>query len=306
MAAEQRNLIIGLIDSTGSGGASAGGKEWFLVFHFAAWRHPGSEVVIKERRCELPVTEDQLDELTDDLEAYCVVEAEIDRVSEDGVTFLRRIVSASAADSELEALSIKLQDPASAQTISSPPFPLLTWSKYKWWEGQAVLEAWSGFQSRRGPYGAVDRTHPADGVAHLTVATNSADGHLAEYQSKAFRFQLDHGAEVVASVLNALLSYYRSLRTDWASFIDAEYMVQAMPDVLAPDDFRSLIGLSQIHVHPYFKNDLAYVGLEFGCTWDDEHGFGVMLHGARVVSIGDAAVSFAWTPDEAESDQPVA
>jgi hypothetical protein len=300
MATEQRDLIIGLVDAIGSGGASAGGNEWFLVFHFVAWRRSGSEVIVEERRCELPVSETELDELTNDIEPYAIVEAELDRVSEGGVILLSRIVSTHGTDGELQALSAKLQDPASVRTISSPPFPLLTWTKYKCWEGEAVLAAWSGFQSRKGPYGAVDRDDPADGSAGLIVKTNSTDGQLTQYQSKAFQFQLDHGPEVVASVLNALLPYYRGLRVDWASFIEPERMAEAMPEVSCSEDFRSLIGLSQIHVHPYFKDDLGYVGLEFGCTWDEEHGFGVMLHGARVVSIGDAAVSFAWKPDEAE------
>lgn len=31
---------------------------------------------------------------------------------------------------------------------------------------------------------------------------------------------------------------------------------------------------------------MAYVGFSFWCTWDDEHGLGVMTHKNRVVKIG--------------------
>jgi hypothetical protein len=46
---------------------------------------------------------------------------------------------------------------------------------------------------------------------------------------------------------------------------------------------------------------MSYVGLEFGCSWDKEHGFGVMLHGSRVFDIGSADTSFAWQPKESEA-----
>lgn len=45
---------------------------------------------------------------------------------------------------------------------------------------------------------------------------------------------------------------------------------------------------------------MAYVGYEFRCTWDEEHGMGVMTHKNRVVAIGGADVSILeWI---AESD----
>ena len=32
---------------------------------------------------------------------------------------------------------------------------------------------------------------------------------------------------------------------------------------------------------------MAYLGLAFHCTWDEEHGAGVLLHGSRVVNVGE-------------------
>ena len=43
-----------------------------------------------------------------------------------------------------------------------------------------------------------------------------------------------------------------------------------------------------VNVHPIQHQGLPYAGFEFGCTWDDEHGLGVLMHGTRVVKIGGA------------------
>ncbi len=43
------------------------------------------------------------------------------------------------------------------------------------------------------------------------------------------------------------------------------------------------------------KEDFAYIGFELGCSWDEEHGVGVMMHKDRIVAIGQAETSFdSW------------
>src|SRR5437016_1355316 len=158
---------------------------------------------------------------------------------------------------------------AEAETLSHPPFPLLTWTEYDYWEGTACLPAWAGFQSRGGPYGAEDRKAPSDGSAAINVSPPdpAKSRILSEAQCRGFLFQRDHGEEVVTSVLQALGPFYRQLKATWG-FADE------MPDVASPEQFRQMIGLHQIHVHPYLRDGLCYVGLEFGCDWDEEHGLG--------------------------------
>jgi len=52
------------------------------------------------------------------------------------------------------------------------------------------------------------------------------------------------------------------------------------------------MGLVAIHVLGVAKGGVAYVGLELGCDWDEEHGAGLMLHKARIVKVGGADTSF--------------
>ena len=56
-----------------------------------------------------------------------------------------------------------------------------------------------------------------------------------------------------------------------------------------------LMGLSGVHVLAVTRDGAAYIGFEFGCVWDGEHGAGVMTHRGQVVATGQADVSFlAW------------
>jgi len=194
---------------------------------------------------------------------------------------------------------------ANDDTLNVAPFPEMTWTDCDWWEGVACLPAWAGFVSSGGAYGAADSPAPSDGTARICVTPYdpSVSRMPSEAQGKAFEYQIAHGAEVVSSVLDALRSYYDRLRPRWEEAYGAEEAARIMPSVTGPADFRRLIGLHQIHVNPWLRDGMSYVGLEFGCSWDCEHGFGVMLHGSRVVDIGSAETSFAWEPDEAEPQQ---
>jgi hypothetical protein len=57
-----------------------------------------------------------------------------------------------------------------------------------------------------------------------------------------------------------------------------------------------LIGLSNVHILSVARDG---IGLQFGCTWDEEHGLGVMTHRDRVVQVGGADTSFlTWIAEE--------
>jgi hypothetical protein len=176
---------------------------------------------------------------------------------------------------------------------SFPPFGELKWDSGDW-EGQIRLPAWAGFQSRGGPYGSQDSERAADGSAKVMIKPPGDAEKLEPTadQCRALEFQIQHGEEVVEAVLEALLPKYREWKNDWQ--LDDELM----PPVSSAPDFRKMMGLSIVHVRPQAADGLAYVGLEIGCDWEEEHGLGVVVHGKRVVDIGDASTAFEWTPDE--------
>jgi len=115
-------------------------------------------------------------------------------------------------------------------------------------------------------------------------------------------FLLEHEEQVYSAVLAALRPYYEEMRPQYLSFLGSESGT-LMPPVGTSAELSHLIDLRHVHIHPWTKDGIGYFGLQFACTWDQEHGLGVMMCRDRVVSVGSADVSFAWSPNEA--DDPV-
>ena len=113
------------------------------------------------------------------------------------------------------------------------------------------------------------------------------------------QFQIENGQAVVQSVLAALLPYHLTMKKEW------ELDDELMPPVTSVEDFRKQIGLSQVHVLEHEVDGMAYIGLELGCEWEDEHGLGIVVRGSRVVEIGEADIAFCWRPDEPATNQEV-
>ncbi|HET7543890.1 MAG TPA: hypothetical protein VFK05_28660 [Polyangiaceae bacterium] len=75
-----------------------------------------------------------------------------------------------------------------------------------------------------------------------------------------------------------------------------------MPSVQRAEEFHSLLGVHTIYVHQIQHAGLPYVGFAFGCTWDIEHGLGVLMHGSRVVEIGGEDTAFTGWRAEQDAD----
>jgi hypothetical protein len=111
-------------------------------------------------------------------------------------------------------------------------------------------------------------------------------------QRKAYELLLSKQDSIREVILAALLNRYEGWRSEWADAMDEDELEEVMPPVGDVQAFRKLIGLSNLHVLTVEKDGAAYIGFELGCTWDDEHGLGFMMHGDRVVKLGGADTSF--------------
>lgn len=159
------------------------------------------------------------------------------------------------------------------------------WSDY-FWTATVRLESWAGFQSRGGPYGSIDSPHASNGIVTVVFAPEGRDGSpLTQSELDLVNWALSRERAIRDSALDALLSRYDAMRSDFLEWIESP---DDMPPVEHVDEFRRLIGLYSVNVHQVSKDGMPYVGLEFGCSWDAEHGLGVLMHGARVVDIGGA------------------
>ena len=178
---------------------------------------------------------------------------------------------------------------SSKPRLSMPPFPPLRWDGH-FWKGRVMLSSWRGFQSRLGPYAASRSSKESDGTARLSVPPPAgvAERPPSAQQANALRYLLEHEEAIRDALVAAIFEQYpvireRLRRTRLVDELD-------MPALERPEELKSHIGLSTVHVLPVVKGDAAYIGFEFGCTWDDEHGLGVMTHQGRIVELAHMGI----------------
>ena len=154
-----------------------------------------------------------------------------------------------------------------------------------WWTAEVTLPYWEGFESSYGAFGSTDPKQPSK--IHLIFAPEGRDTEpLNEYELNLIEWFVDHKEEVSESVMKSLLLAYPSLQATYG--YTEEEKVKYMPDVSSTDDFRKLIGLQNVNIHQIDNQGIPYMGFEFECTWDEEHGLGVLMNGYRMVDIGGA------------------
>jgi hypothetical protein len=172
------------------------------------------------------------------------------------------------------------------KTVEVPPFPPLEWDDF-FWTGCVVLASWAGFSYREGRKRG---RKPSDGSADLNVSSPDEDADLppSAAQAEAFRFLQEIEEAVRDAILAAILEEYEDIRES----ADEEELEEPLPVVTTADQLRPLLGLSTVHVIAPELDGCAYVGFELLCPWDSEHGLGVMTHRDRVVTVGQAALSF--------------
>ena len=186
---------------------------------------------------------------------------------------------------------------------SFPPLPALQWDGFSW-SGTDLFPSWAGFQSRLGPYASVNKKKPSKGEAKVSVCAPGGGGDApAEKadpdtsQVKAYQCLKEHEEAVARSVRKAIFDLYTQKLC--AEYREAGVEEEFAPEIGSPDELRTLIGLTTVHVLGIAKSKVAYIGFEFGCTWDDEHGIGVMTHKERIVEVGGADCSFlGWIAEK--------
>jgi hypothetical protein len=185
----------------------------------------------------------------------------------------------------------RLRQPA--RTVEFAESILLNWDGH-FWEGSTVLPSWAGFQQRLGPYASVSAAELSEGTVHLSISSPNEVNSAApsEAQVRAFRYLRENDQAVRDKVLAAIFEVYPKWRDNYSEFFGEELDAH-MPRLSNPSDLKPLIGLSIVHILNVEKDGLAYIGFEFGCTWEEEHGLGVMCCRDRIIEVGSAEEAFS-------------
>jgi hypothetical protein len=164
------------------------------------------------------------------------------------------------------------------------------------------LGSWRGFQCRSGAYASKRSTNESDGTARLSVEPPEGvpESPPSPGQANALRYLLEHEETIRDAIVAAIFEAYPARREDLIGqgFVDAA----EMPALERPEQLKSFIGLATVHVLRVVLDDAAYVGFELGCTWDEEHGLGVMTHQGRFVEFPRMGIGKVNGADFASED----
>jgi hypothetical protein len=153
------------------------------------------------------------------------------------------------------------------------------------WVAKVILPSWTGYLGHNRQYGRAGLDKSSDGSAELVFAPEGRDTRpLAEHEVTLVDWFLDNERAVSKAAKAAIFQKYPELQEIYG--YSNQEKAELMPDISSADDLTHLIGLNSVNIHQIAKDDIPYIGLEFGCSWDDEHGLGVLMHGTRPVEVG--------------------
>lgn len=97
-----------------------------------------------------------------------------------------------------------------------------------------------------------------------------------------YDYIVNNQKNILNLVINSLFDEYPKMQEE--SMLDDELM----PNIKSTDELIQMIKPVAIEIYDN-KDNKPYFGIEFNCTWDEEHGLGVQIIGTDIISIGSAS-----------------
>ncbi|MEM9703028.1 MAG: hypothetical protein AAF907_11365, partial [Planctomycetota bacterium] len=132
--------------------------------------------------------------------------------------------------------------------------------------------------SRREREGSADAADPASRLATEIDIVFAPEGRdespLTAEELALANWFVNHQESVFETVLASIFRCYPNMQAEYgySEIEPAEYM----PDVESVSELCKLIELRSVNVHPIRHGDVPYLGGEFSCQRDQEHGLGVL------------------------------
>lgn len=158
-----------------------------------------------------------------------------------------------------------------------------------YWQANIALPSWSDFT--------------AGNTTLLTFAPEGRDKSPMRADEIALTTWVKDNYKMQKHLLlNAILDAYPEFRHQFFEDYNIKENEDYLPRVTSVNGLSKVIALEEIFVHQISKDGLPYVGYQFSCDWDKEHGLGVLMHQKRVIEIGGADCAFTLWVAERDRD----
>lgn len=108
---------------------------------------------------------------------------------------------------------------------------------------------------------------------------------------QAVAYTVEHQQELYTSIMSGIRIEYNKAVADKDSYGDIADLY--VPAAATDDELKKLITPTSIHINASEKDGFPYIGYEFECSWDEEHGVGVLMHKLEVDMTGQADTAFS-------------
>jgi hypothetical protein len=98
--------------------------------------------------------------------------------------------------------------------------------------------------------------------------------------ARSLEYFLNHRLVIQENILAACLTFVQDLH---AFSVKYEAEMVELAHVATVEHLRSLIDLSYVHLFPYQRDGLPYIGFDLEANWN-EHGVLALLHGTEVLA----------------------
>jgi hypothetical protein len=152
------------------------------------------------------------------------------------------------------------------------------------WEGTIKLDNW-------------DNYYETDLKLVLNIGGDCIVDEITDIHENGYRYLLDNQVDILRIVIDEIYSHYARWQEEYG--YDEEEKRLIMPNMNDKQGLREILKPIRIFILDIESGGLPYIGIEFQCSWDEEHGLGVMFHENRVVEIGGADTAFlSWIAEE--------
>lgn len=118
----------------------------------------------------------------------------------------------------------------------------------------------------------------------LGICIDEEDG-IEPQQVQAYRAFMKRTDEYMRKAENAILKYYRSVCDDYRADMGIEAADdEKVPLIKSVDELTKLVTLQGVHFN--YGHDEPTWGLLCDCTWEEEHGLGVLFEKGKITEVG--------------------
>lgn len=152
------------------------------------------------------------------------------------------------------------------------------------WEGDIELKEWNKFYEKTLN-------------VKLNVGGDCIVDEVTAVHKEGYNYLISNQAGLLQTVIHVIFEKYSKWQQEYD--YEEDERERLMPDISSALELKRLIIPSKIFIMDVEKRGFPFLGFQFECNWDEEHGVGVMVYKNRVVRIGNSDTAFmSWVAQE--------